>query len=376
MPRITVSAVRIRSLLKNRHLRVEEVAQSVALSADLRALVERDVEVDFGDLLILAKYFKRPWSYLLSDEEEHFPNLGQDNRTFANRQAPVSPELIVEYEAASLMIDTAVELFPESAYEIPSVRLAPDVMVSRVAPEIRAFLAVSYSQQTKASDAYAALRIWVEALQRRGVYVSQRSLRDKTVRAFSKVRDGQALIVVDTTDTPYARIFSILHEYCHVLLRSTGICDLDEHSAIEHYCNEIAASVLLPDDLLSAQMSSVTFGNSAEEDDEQLIRLSHFLHVSQAALLIRLQGNGAISETLFNSMETRRQRRRAGDAGKKGGDYYPAAINRVGRLFALNVFGAVSEGTLDRQDAGMLLGIGEHIVDRFRSELFEGGAAK
>lgn len=358
-------------MLANRHMAVGEVPGLISTTVDLRLLADRDLEVEFDDLQTLAKYFKRPWSYLLCDEEERFPDLGQDNRTFANRQAPVSPELIAEYQAASLMLDAAVELFPEDAYQVPSARVTTDVGAPRAAPRIRAFLGVSLEEQLAVKDDYAALRLWVEALQRRGVYVSQRRLRDKTIRAFSKVRDGQALIVVNTADTPYARIFSVLHEYCHIVLRSTGICDLDEHSTVERYCNEVAATVLLPDDLLGRELAAVAFGESPEADDERLIRLSHHLRVSQAALLIRLRVRGSISEDIFNGLERRRQDRRGGRASK-GGDYYATAINRVGRRFARNVFGAVSDGALDRQDAGVLLGVGEHLVDRFRSELFEG----
>ncbi len=58
-------------------------------------------------------------------------------------------------------------------------------------------------------------------------------------------------------------------------------------------------------------------------------------------------------------------------AGKKGrGQFYPAAINKVGRRFARNVFDALADEAIDRADAGVLLGVGEHLVGRFRRELY------
>ena len=114
-------------------------------------------------------------------------------------------------------------------------------------------------------------------------------MKGDSIRAFSRAQNGQAVIVVDTGDTAYARVFSALHEYCHVVLRTPGICDLDEHRDVERYCNEVAAGVLLPDDLLVGALLDSQFGRSADKDDEQLKSLSHHLRVSQAALLIALR---------------------------------------------------------------------------------------
>lgn len=360
-------------MLANRHWSIDEVAGRIATDVDVRDLAVQDQRVEFADLVTLGKLFKRPWSYLLSDEVERFPDLGQDNRTVANQRMPASAELLEEYEAAAAVLEAAAELFPDQTYEVPSARITRDTPAAESAGLIRAFLDVTLEEQLAAKDEFAALRLWIAALHRRGVYVAQRRLRDKTVRAFSKGDGGQAVIVVDTGDTPYARIFSALHEYCHVMLRTTGICDLDEHRDVERYCNEVAAAVLLPSDLLDRELAGIGFGVSPEVDDDRLIRLSHHLRVSQAVLLIRLRDRGTISQDAYEELEGRRQSRRPGKKAK-GGQYYPTAINKVGRRFARNVFGAVDEGAIDRQDAGALLGVGEHSVERFRAELFTGEA--
>lgn len=373
MPTIVVSASRFRSMLANRHWNVDEVATRVATDIDVRDLAERDQPVEFTDLVELGKLFKRPWAYLLSDEVERFPRPGQDNRTVANQRVPASAELIEEYEAAAAILDAAAGLFPEQTYEVPQARITGGTPAEESAGLIRAFLDVTPEEQLTAKDEFAALRLWVAALHRRGVYVAQRRLKDKTVRAFSKAEGGQAVIVVDTGDIPYARVFSALHEYCHVVLRTTGICDLDEHRDVERYCNEVAAAVLLPSDLLDRELAGGGFGVSPEADDDRLIRLSHHLRVSQAVLLIRMRDRGTISQDAFDELEGRRQLRRPGSKAP-GGQYYPTAINRVGRRFARNVFGALAEGAIDRQDAGALLGVGEHSVERFRTELFAGEA--
>ncbi len=366
-----MSAVRFQSLVANRNLMPTDVASRTKTRVRPDLLAQSDQEVEFDDLLALAKLFKHPWSYLLIDEAEPPPKAGSDNRTFANQKSALSPELLDELQSADLMLGAAGELFRDATFTVPVVA-SSNVPASQLGADIRALLGVSIEEQLKIKDSYGALRHWVAAMHGQGVYVSQRQLKDPTIRAFSKVLDNQAIIVVDTGDTAYARIFSALHEYCHVTLRSTGICDLDDHSATERYCNAVAAEALLPTALLDQTVTAGLFASGDEAADEALKELSQQLHVSQAALLIRLRDLGKISQQTYEAMELRRAARRGGDGKKKGGTHYPVAINKAGRLFAHRVVDAMTDGVIDRQDASVLLGIGEHTVPRFVAELAKG----
>lgn len=348
-----------------------DVAERAELGVRADELTDADLDVELADLRALAKVFKRPWSYLLIDEAERFPSAGSDNRTFANQRAGLSPDLLAELQATDLMLATAEELFPGHAYRVPTVVYAEAPTADSLAAQTRTFLGVSIDDQLTVKDEFAALRTWVAAIHATGVYVAQRKLPDATIRAFSKVEGDQAVIVVDTGDTAYARIFSALHEYCHVTLRSTGICDLDDHSAVERYCNAVAAGVLLPGELLDRIVTTSEFSRGDLASDEKLKTLSRQLHVSQAALLIRLRDHGTIAQDLYEAMELRRATRRGG-AKKPGGTYYPPAINKVGRLYAHRVVDALNDGAIDRQDASVFLGVGEHLMPSYLAELAKG----
>ncbi|WP_082659292.1 ImmA/IrrE family metallo-endopeptidase [Cellulomonas sp. B6] len=41
-------------------------------------------------------------------------------------------------------------------------------------------------------------------------------------------------------------MFSLVHEYVHVLMHATRVCDLDDHASVERFCNAVAAATLLP----------------------------------------------------------------------------------------------------------------------------------
>jgi Zn-dependent peptidase ImmA (M78 family) len=372
MAKTVVSAARIKSMLANRHKEVTDIKKRLRLSADLSQMVAQDTEVDFEDIQAIATYFKKPWSYLLIDEAEAFPNKDHDNRTHQNQQVPVSPELLETLQVTNYLLDTATELFPDDTVKRPGFTISKTTKPSDIADRIRGFLKVTIAKQLAAKDEYEALRTWAEAVQAQGIYVLQRRLKDDTVRAFSLTRNNHAIMVVDTGDTPYARIFSILHEYCHILLKNTGICDLDEHSSTESYCNQFAAEVLLPKSLIDKELKGFSFTGNLDEDEETVKTLSHHFRVSQAALMIRLNSDdvGILPDNLYSQLETRRRSRNGGRRGS-GGDYYRTKINAVGKRYAQNVFGALSEGTINRSDASVLLGVGEHLVERFKTELFQ-----
>lgn len=373
MPKVRISAERFRSLLANRNMTPDTLSARVTTAVRPHDLTSADHEVEFEDLVKLAKAFSRPWSYLLIDAAEEYPSTGSDNRTYANQRVALSPELLAELQMADLLLDAAGDLFPGGGYRAPRVA-SGTVPAAQLAREIRTFLAVSVDEQLDAKDDFAALRLWISALNSRGVYVSQRSLKDPTVRAFSKVKGNQAVVVVSTKDEPRPRIFSVIHEYCHVTLHSTGICDLLDHNKIEQYCNEVTSGVLLPPSLFDRLLTPGQFSGTDEAADEALRTLSRQAHVSQQAVLIALRERHVIPQEKYDQMESRRAARRSG--GKKrsngGPTYYTVAINKVGRMFAHRVVEAMRDGAIDREDASVLLGVGEHNVGNFVHELASG----
>lgn len=359
-----VSAVRINSILRNRRITPGDLDVRLGRNIRVADLVVEDQDIDLDDLEALASLLKRPWPYLLIDDPEPPPATGQDHRTVANQAAGISPELVTELEAAAEMLDAAIELFPDDVVQLPAVRIDVDVPVETAGERVRAALCVSIDEQRAAKDEYAALRLWVEALHRQCIYVAQRRLEDPTVRAFSLRREQHCIVVVDTQDTPYARLFSVVHEYVHVVMRATGLCDLDDHATIERFCNAVAGAALLPSELL-VDARSHPWGRDDTEDDATLRLLSRHVHVSQAALLIRMKDLGT-SPRRGSTCSTDAARHAV--ESKDGGSYYPSQINKVGRRFAGEVLTSLDSGRLARQDAAALLGVAEHNVARYREE--------
>ncbi len=95
-----------------------------------------------------------------------------------------------------------------------------------------------------------ALNYWKKIVEGIGILVFQfgEILPDET-RGFSMSDIPYPVIALNQKDTPYARIFTIIHEITHIFLNEQGICHSQEQTGnnrIEILCNNVAAEILLP----------------------------------------------------------------------------------------------------------------------------------
>jgi len=99
---------------------------------------------------------------------------------------------------------------------------------------------------------------------------------------FSMFRDGFAAICVnDREATEGRKVFTFFHEYCHLLLRQTGISDENNSDRVERFCNEFAASFLIPRSALS---DAANVQAPCHFSDANVKRLAAHFRVSNAAI--------------------------------------------------------------------------------------------
>ena len=90
-----------------------------------------------------------------------------------------------------------------------------------IAGEERRRLGVSAAAQLSWQGAREAFFRWRELIESQGVFVYQLNLAEDDSRGFSVWDDRQVpVIVIDGHEGSYgAKIFTLLHEYAHILLR-------------------------------------------------------------------------------------------------------------------------------------------------------------
>ena len=68
-----------------------------------------------------------------------------------------------------------------------------------------------------------------------------------TFRGFSIADEVAPLVVINDQDARPAWSFTLLHETVHILLGHTGVSGEYAGSDIEHFCDDVASTFLLPE---------------------------------------------------------------------------------------------------------------------------------
>lgn len=205
---------------------------------------------------------------------------------------------------------------------------------------------------------WVALKKWRMYLEDRGVFVFQFPFPIEEARGFSLVREGHPpVIVISSHDSPNARIFTLFHEYCHILSEESGLCipseTVDRQARDkETLCDEFAGSFLVPTSELMKSIKSSPVSNI-----EALIpELSKKFLVSRFVILRRLYSLKEIDyksyRALFNELEKSVKK-----ADTAGGNFYKNQFAEKGKKFIGLVVEAESSGKITLSRALDYLGI-------------------
>lgn len=243
--------------------------------------------------------------------------------------------------------------------------------MEKLAADTRARLGIDVSMQLRWTSPYDAFNNWRTAFERIGLLVCQLEGVDvEEVRGFSIAEIPFPTVVVNSKDHPHGRVFTLFHEYCHLLLNQVGLCDLLEGPSfrshdqkVERFCNSFAAAALLPaDDLLKAAGLS----RSSRRSDWSLADLANLadcFRVSREAIIRRFVSLGI---TPFGVYLATREKLRVEHAQDMR-DNPPStgrlpspgirAVRRAGPLFVRIIFDAYDREEITISDVAEYLGV-------------------
>jgi Zn-dependent peptidase ImmA (M78 family)/transcriptional regulator with XRE-family HTH domain len=244
----------------------------------------------------LATRYKRPLMvfYLPAPPTEFSVVKVKDFRVLTAAGRKFSPQLCFAirgiqerqaWAAEVLEADAANRLaFPAS--------ISTGSKTSDVARELRARLGVTVSMQSDCVSTAEAYQMWRKRIEDRGCFVFQVSGIDvEEMRGFALSHPFAPAIVVNSKDAVAARIFTLIHEICHVLLGESGITGAgklhfspDHNSGVERFCNRVAAETLVPTrDLLKLIPDRWKW-----DADNVIKRLADNFRVSRPVIVLRM----------------------------------------------------------------------------------------
>jgi Zn-dependent peptidase ImmA (M78 family) len=290
-------------------LTVEQAAQKAQVKpAALNAWEGGESQPTIGQLRKLGRVYKRPLAvFYLAKAPKTFQAMQDFRRLPEEMVGAQSPELAFEVRRAQyrreIALDLHEELFgaPKPFTATASLDDDPEVVGLR----LRDLLGVGRDEPAKWKNNYDALNRWRSALESLGVLVFQANdVEVVEARGFSISQPLFPVVVVNLKDVPLARVFTMLHEATHLMLREAGLCDLDEdqtspaHRRIEVFCNRVAGAALIPKAWLLAE-DEVREQKGVEWPDEAIASLAHRYRASREVVIRRLLILGRTNEAFY-----------------------------------------------------------------------------
>jgi Zn-dependent peptidase ImmA (M78 family) len=197
---------------------------------------------------------------------------------------------------------------------------------------------------------YAPLRAWIDAVEGLGILVMQDgSMAVEVLRGFASTHPTVPAVVVNSTDDPRARAFTVLHELGHLVLATTGAAVGPQ---TEQWCNEFAGEILIPRDWLVGVVRASQAPTLLTRVDE----VAHRFSVTPLAAAVRLHRTQSISPEESEEVIAQIHGRAQALGTRGGGNYYRNTIGRLGPAFVQLVFSALDTQVVTYPTASTLLG--------------------
>ena len=264
----------------------------------------------------VATLYKRPLAvFYLPEPPFSFMPMSDFRRLPVVGQNQFSPALTLEIRIAHQRRELALEMLDEVDEKHAPFTLTASLSskADLAGDAIREALGVNYQLQTSWRDPIKAFRAWRSRIEGVGVLVFQASrFESAEASGFAYWADVLPFIVVNGKDAHNRRTFSLLHELAHLMLHQSGVSDLDsdgprsnEAERIEIFCNQVAASALLPRDLFLAE-SIVAERGTGQHDwaEDAIVALAKTYSVSREAVVRRLLTFGRTSEGFYTRKRT------------------------------------------------------------------------
>lgn len=226
-------------------------------------------------------------------------------------------------------------------------------------------------------EARQAARTWEDALRQMvaqaedlGVLVmrngvvgnnTHRKLNPDEFRGFALTDRLAPLVFINAADSKSAQMFTLAHELVHVFTNREGVSDASPqhmpNGAVEQWCNNVAAEVLVP------RQEFIGAYRPSSDLESELLRLARVFKVSTLVILRRVYDVGGLSREAFGNaygaevarLQTLVEKRQTNT--ESGGDFHLTEAVRVGRRFAKALVSSTLEGRTLYRDAFKLLDI-------------------
>jgi Zn-dependent peptidase ImmA (M78 family) len=340
----------------------------------------------------MAEKYRRPLLTFYLDAPPRKGDRGEDFRSIPDRHTGFEALVDALLRDVRARQDAIRDLLLEDEDNQPlsfigSMKMS--VGVDAVLASIRDVLKidlVSYRRQPTPEKAFAYLRSQAEA---KGLFVlllgnlgSHHTAIDvEAFRGFALADPIAPFVVINDQDSVAAWSFTLLHELAHLWLGQSGVSGRSPDLQIEQFCNDIAASFLLPSQELPS--IGVSLRTKADAAIELINKFSSANKLSSTMVAYRLyrasllskENWQALTRLFLASWRKGRDAKREREKDKDGPNYYVVRRHRLGSALIQTVGRALESGALTPTRAGNILGVKPRSVAPLLSPILSGNNA-
>lgn len=281
----------------------------------------------------------------------------------------MAPALAAGLRSAEAKREAALDIYNEMEDKPPRFEFPVNLGEGpeRVAEKIAQRLGITMEVRRRWGDEYAALSGWRSAIEAAGVMVIQLSGIDLSeMRGAAIAADPLPVILLNSSDSPLARLFSMLHELTHLVRSESALCDEiedaprdDRSQEIEAFCNHVAGAMLVP----SAPLLRHDLVRSADVNSiwtrQNLTTLRRVFWASREVVLRRLLILGRTSHAHYGEMRAVFQAEYAALREGQRGGFVPIPRKVVlgnGRLLTELALAAYTASAITGAEVSRILG--------------------
>lgn len=229
-----------------------------------------------------------------------------------------------------------------------------------LAARIRKWLDVALDEIRSQRSTAEALRMWIDRIEERGVFVFQsggpRSVQVEPIeaRGFALLDPYAPFVMINGSDSATGRIFTLIHEIVHLWIGEPGVSNLEPlrrasspNQRTERFCNATAAEVLLPSKRFVDEWGSPTSNDllpviqriSARHKVSREVVARRALHVKY----IDWQSYMTLRSEFMSTWRRSRERQRESEGGP---NWWLMVPKRAGYSFTRMALNAFAEGRI------------------------------
>jgi Zn-dependent peptidase ImmA (M78 family) len=337
---------------------LDQAAAKLAVSVEKLGAAERGERyLTLRQAENAARAYGRPLASLfLPHPPNEEPVEQQFRRLPGAPRPPWPPAMRLLARLVTARQDAAVSIYEDLDESPPWLDFdAPFVSeATQCAAQARLALDVSLEEQRSWRDArgYEALASWRRAVEATGVLVMQDgSLPVAEMRGFAALHARVPAIVLNTKDDPRARVFTLIHEFGHLLRSRAG---QPVTRSDEAWCEQFAGALLMPREPFMTDLAKTRGSGSVGLD--AIDELARTYGVTPAATAVRAARLALLPRAESNAILAAIRQRSAGRSSSPGGgDYYRNAVARLGPSFTRLVLSGLNEEAVTSAGAADLL---------------------